>query len=139
MATLTDDGPETVTEAEFTAAMEAAAAERGPDFVYPKGADGWVQDNPDGADWCVYVRTDVDEPACIIGTALHRLGFPLSRLRCHEGDGSDDILEKLLPDLDEAAVSAAAAAQSAQDRGCTWEYALAAYKEELVMVARFDR
>lgn len=125
----TTTGPTAVTEAEFTAAMEAAIAERGPDWVYPRGQYGWGFGQLDHA--CLYVRADVDEPACIIGAVLHRLGFPLRRLREHEAQGSDEVLDTLLPELDPAVRSAASAAQDRQDDGFSWGYVLDAYRDTL--------
>jgi hypothetical protein len=129
------DAPRRITVAEFTAAMEAAVAERGRDFRYPKGREGWRTAKPD-RHWpggtpdvtCLYVRADVNEPACIIGTALHRLGFSLSELSRHEGDDVRGVLGALLIEPDELLLAAAASAQDRQDAGFSWGLALDTYK-----------
>lgn len=113
-----------VTEEQFTAAMREAVAERGPDFVYPLGEEGWT----DGGETCRYVRADVDEPACIIGMALHKVGVPLGQFEDVEGLAADEAI-KLLVNTSDKVKSAAADAQTRQDQGRTWGDALAAYEE----------
>lgn len=116
-----------VTEAEFTAAMEAAVAERGEDYVYPK-------DNPDF--WhphdktCVY-QTPTGEPACLIGLAMDKLGLDtpgyieteetayMMMNTHHEAEFPDNVKR------------AAEAAQYAQDRENTWGEALEMYRQKL--------
>lgn len=117
----------------FTAAIEAAVQERGPEFIYPKGEYGWrtLIGRPAGPSHdvtCLYVRTDADEPACIIGAALHQLGYPLAYLRRFEGDDGRDVLRMAIENVDERLVSAARAAQDHQDNGFTWGEALDVYR-----------
>ena len=63
-----------ITRENFTAAMRAAVAERGEDWVYPErvselAAPGW---RPKRGHECVYVLPD-GSPACLIGLALYKI------------------------------------------------------------------
>ena len=79
-----------VTTDQFTEAMRAAVAERGADWVYPRGERGWANGIA-----CRYVRSDVIEPACIIGLALHRLGVPLDVLHDNEGESASTVIGRV--------------------------------------------
>lgn len=116
----------TVTPEQFDTAMEQAVRERGPDFVYPKGESGWRL-NPSGM--CRYVRTDKEEPACLIGLALFKLGVPLEELRGYESSGADIVIDGTTSLGHEDVFAAATTAQSIQDEGSTWGEALRGYRK----------
>ncbi len=68
----------TITYQDALAALRAAVAEKGEDYVYEKvGAD-------DGINSCVY-KTENNEPSCIVGNALVRLGVPIRSLPSPRG------------------------------------------------------
>lgn len=105
----------TITEADFTAAIEKAVADKGADYVY------------DGA--CVYSRDG--EPACIVGTALANLGFEMNPEWDLDVDGQDSLAIRVLPsffDVPDRVVGAAQDAQHIQDARHSWGDALNAYK-----------
>lgn len=112
----------TITEADFTAAIEKAVADKGADYVY----------NPDDSRSCVY--TEDGEPSCIIGTALVNLGFepnpdwdnPMQTDKLLEDTTADTILPYFF-DIPENVVVAARRAQVDQDNGSTWGTALEDY------------
>lgn len=117
----------TITEADFTAALEKAVADKGADYVYY---------NPDHGRNCVY--TSNGEPSCIVGTALVNLGFepnPDWDNPFHPEAGVDEddtAADTILPrffDIPENVVLAACRAQLVQDTGGTWGAALFEYKE----------
>jgi hypothetical protein len=115
----------------FSNALRAAVAERGEGFVYPYGTEGWSPKDPyvDGEAFtsdCLYVRTDVDEPACLIGLALHKTGMSLDDLRKHESKSSWAFMGELGYSID--IVNAASDAQQAQDKGKPWGAALDAFE-----------
>lgn len=110
----------------FIEAMEAAVAQRGEDFVYPrdthKDDDEWWSD---GA--CVYSKPD-GTPACIIGLALTLAGetpppYTFGAI------GADAVLDNR--GYGPAVQNAAANAQVAQDKGLTWGEALKDFRESL--------
>lgn len=109
-----------IDDAAFTAAMRAAVAERGEDYVFP---NEWK----DGASQCRYVQPDGDGPACLIGVALHRLGVPLDALLDQEGCSASHVVGAVASGVTYAAARAANKAQEAQDIGATWGAALARY------------
>jgi hypothetical protein len=118
-----------ITEAQFTAAMEEAVQERGEDFTYPLYQPGW-DDNG-----CRYVRSDVDEPACLIGVALFKCGVSLTNLSGFEGQPATSVL-RILTDLNDdvwapAFHAAAFSAQRLQDAGRPWGDCLKEYKLKL--------
>jgi hypothetical protein len=118
---------------QFTAAMKAAVAERGADYVYPtEWRDTTVPgDNPAGM--CLYVKPDKSGPACLIGEALHRMGVPVEELALLENKGASMALSVVFghdPALFGYRV-AAESAQLEQDAGRTWGSALDAYKYHL--------
>lgn len=122
----------------FTAAMEAVVQERGPDWVYPLGEPGWVlaDDLMSASGGCRYVRTDADEPGCIIGAALHKMGVPLHQLRPWEGQSVAAVIPEIEITLNighasENLMDAADWAQTRQDLGATWGEALEKFKEVL--------
>ena len=117
-----------ITRENFTAAMRAAVAERGEDWVYPaEGGElaeqGWRSEEG-GA--CVYVLPD-GSPACLIGLALYKIDPALV-----EGlEGEDVTALRLLQRLgvdDGRLYMAAHVAQEAQDLGDTWGNALKIYE-----------
>lgn len=113
----------TITEADFTAAIEKAVADKGADYVY----------NPNNTRACTY--TEDGEPSCIVGTALINLGFeatpdwdyPIQHDVVLEDTAADTILPYFF-DIPQNVVVAARKAQHDQDNGSTWGDALNAYK-----------
>lgn len=61
----------TITYQDALAALRAAVEEKGADYVYEKVGTGAVQ--------CVY-RTEDNQPSCIVGNVLVRLGVPVEDL-----------------------------------------------------------
>lgn len=113
----------TITEADFTAAIEKAVADKGADYVY----------NPRHDRTCVY--TEDGEPSCIVGTALVNLGFepnPKWDTAPRSGVFEDTAADTILPhffDIPGDVVLAARKAQIEQDNGGTWGQALESYKK----------
>ncbi|MGI5133207.1 hypothetical protein ACQEVB_40850 [Pseudonocardia sp. CA-107938] len=128
----------TITDAQFRVAVAAAVAERGDDFIYPRGTCGWcvpddgthsiseAVDVPGAA--CLYVRTDVDEPACLFGLALTTCGVRPDELRPYEAWAVNDVLPLFIADVSEATQCAAGEAQREQDEGQTWGAALETFR-----------
>lgn len=114
-----------ITEPEFTQAMRDAVAERGEDWVYPKGEEAW--EGPDGQ--CRYFLDD-GQPACLIGTALCKLGVPGVRPG-HEGAYAGLVLHDIYGELPRGIPRAASLAQEVQDEGQPWGEALKAYLRAL--------
>jgi hypothetical protein len=79
---------------------------------------------------CRYFLTD-GQPACIIGTALAKLGYGPADVK--EGAGASWVLNHLT--TNDALVDAACHAQGAQDNGQTWGQALTSFEKTL---ARWD-
>jgi hypothetical protein len=104
-----------ITQEKFMSALRDAVAEKGDDYVYSR-LDGYVGT-------CLYVHDD--EPGCIMGNALHRMGVSLDQLGDKEGEGITSVLEYLhnrgiigdYPSLDLEKLSSI---QAAQDCGSTW-------------------
>ena len=111
-----------ITAENFTEAMRQAVAERGADWVYPAEDGEWMLDGSS----CCYFLLD-GSPACIIGTALHKLGYGPNDVS--EGTDAFGILTRWKAPLDVA--SAAGLAQDAQDEGKPWGEALATYETEM--------
>lgn len=65
----------TITYQDALAALRAAVHERGANYVYRP---------VDGLDQCVY-RTEDNQPSCIVGNALVRLGVPVEDLPSPHG------------------------------------------------------
>ena len=119
-----------ITRENFTAAMRAAVAERGEDWVYPADGSelaeqGWRSE--DGT--CVYVLPD-GSPACLIGLALYKIDPALV-----EGlEGENAVALRLLHRLgveDVGLYGAAWDAQWVQDLGETWGNALKIYERAM--------
>ena len=114
----------TITEADFTAAIEKAVADKGADYIY----------NPDFTRACTY--TEDGEPSCIVGTALINLGFeatpdwddPIQHDVVLEDTAADTILPYFF-DIPQNVVTAARKAQCVQDECGTWGTALENYKQ----------
>lgn len=114
--------------------LRLAVAERGHGYIDP-GAEG-------GRDDCRYVVLDEagDMPGCIAGTALFKVGVPLSELRQWEGNTVDSMIPAVktwpttgygnMTDADgfltREAGSVLMKAQSIQDAGAPWGAALGA-------------
>lgn len=124
----------TFTIDEFTAAMEAAVEERGPDFVYPD-EEPWM----DTYGQCQYSLPD-GTPACIIGLALSKLDpdavpghgavYGASTLLKGRVQGDTEGETNLF-------LSAADNAQDKQDSRETWGQALTEYKDTLAENSSF--
>lgn len=123
-----------ITLREFDRALHAAVAERGEQYIYP---DEWrtQQEEPDFPGQCMYVHHD--EPACLLGLALHKCGVPVAELGCHEGmpashtcayaglQGFTVWLGTGLPDrINDRLARALDATQQEQDAGSPWVAAL---------------
>jgi hypothetical protein len=116
-------------------ALKAAVAKRGEDYVYEQTESGN----------CLYVRDGM--PSCLIGQVLFDLGIPLERLKGADGYNSEDgdnegenpdawqLLDSLesegLVSFRPAVQGAFRVAQSRQDCGWPWGYALHAALGEL--------
>lgn len=114
--------PELITKAKALELLEAAVAERGADYVYPRTFDGTGPS-------CVYVRGG--KPACLVGLAMTKAGVPIEQLAGWDTRFESDA-HSVLVDDGLAAVDVAemlAAAQSVQDDGGTWGEALDAAKD----------
>lgn len=116
----------------FTEALEAAVAERGEDWTYPKYQE--VPGSCLDTEWhyvggaCRYVTRTANEPACIIGLALTKMGFTPRQLDARASAGSMmEVLDVGTTDERDAAYTA----QRKQDTGGTWGEALTTYKEAL--------
>lgn len=113
-----------ITRASFTAAMEAAVAERGADYVYTYTKNIFNR--------CEYTEED-GAPGCIIGLALAKLGYTGENTRTLAygcGLGAVQALLRLGVH-DERLRAAAELAQRAQDGGEDWGAALATYHRVL--------
>lgn len=112
-----------ITEAEFTAAMEAAVAERGENYVYKAPLDGD----------CVYVDQD-GNPSCLIGAAIAKIDPSLlPEWGDFANDGGAAATFGHVLSTHRLAL-AADQAQNTQDGGGTWGDALENYKWTLAHV-----
>ena len=120
-----------ITEESFVSALRAAVAEKGEDYVYtnPDGREA----GDDGEATCHYVHGD--QPGCLVGNVLHRLGVPLSVLELHEGGAAYEVMGRIREsgqlDFDLGVRGAAEMAQNRQDAGYSWGYAMEAALGEL--------
>lgn len=107
-----------VTNEDLLRTLREVAAEQ-PEKVYksPAGAGGS----------CFYVHGN--EPGCIVGHALHRLGVPLETLKEHESDAARAPLNDLFPEVTEGAMDLVDSVQYLQDRGEPWGEAIKALDE----------
>lgn len=119
-----------ITRENFTAAMRAAVAERGEDWVYPEegselAEQGWRSE--EGT--CVYVLPD-GSPACLIGLALYKID---PGLLTHVELQSDDVSVVMgrAGVRDRLLLLAADRAQTKQDRDEPWGDALKEYERVL--------
>lgn len=100
-------------------ALDAAVAERGADYVYPRDRDGWTA----LAGACVYQLAD-GTPACIVGDVLHRLNPELVPPPGCVNDAKT-IIKDVIPEAFEAddlwnIADLLRTAQFYQDCGETW-------------------
>jgi hypothetical protein len=98
-------------------------AERGADYVYKRPT------NTFGVPTCLYVDVDRDQPSCLVGHVLHRLGVPLETLKSADQFSfpATDVCHDLLGGsaFDDGEISHFLdAVQSRQDIGRTWGEAL---------------
>lgn len=119
-----------ITRENFTAAMRAAVAERGEDWVYPaEGSElaeqGWRSE--EGT--CVYVLPD-GSPACLIGLALYKIDPALVEGLEGENASAFRLLHRLGVE-DGGVCRAARKAQRTQDGGGTWGNALKIYERAM--------
>lgn len=119
-----------ITRENFTAAMRAAVAERGEDFVYPaKGSElaeqGWRSENGT----CVYALPD-GSPACLIGLALYKIDPGLLTHVEFQADSASRVMGRAGVQ-DEMVLLAADRAQTMQDVGVSWGDALSEYERVL--------
>jgi hypothetical protein len=108
--------------------MRDAVAERGKDWSYPRGKDGWVTSSHSGDPGSLYVRTDEDSCGCLVGLALHKAGVPLQWMKAREGDSALGLLTEL--GISKGVAHAANHAQMAQDSGSSWGRALFEFDAE---------
>lgn len=120
-----------ITEAEFTAAMEAAVAERGEDFVYP---DEWRDKTkrdifgPDGP--CLYSLPS-GEPACLIGLALFKIDPKLMPDSGYVGSVSELVGNGVIRFESPLLADAAAEAQDSQDLKNPYGVVLQQYRDRV--------
>ena len=131
--------PTRITKAQALAALEAAVADYGEDFVDP---------NVGGAGFCAYTyELDGRVCHCIAGRALVELGVPIPDERGDRDVASCSLTssgggparrqwaatfpEVPYPPLTNAAARVLGAAQDAQDVGRTWGDALAAARKAM--------
>ncbi|MFE5159116.1 hypothetical protein ACFRNT_11390 [Streptomyces sp. NPDC056697] len=115
-----------ITGEQLTAAIREVVAEN-PERVYE--APQHMRIGGQTSAECYYVHTDVDgenqQPGCVIGHALFRLGVPLWQLADGEGTTAFGVIPATttLSDRDPAVVFANRV-QDRQDLGATWADAL---------------
>ena len=119
-----------ITRENFTAAMRAAVAERGEDWVYPaEGSElaeqGWRPE--EGT--CVYVLPD-GSPACLIGLALYKIDPGLLTHVEFQSDNASRVMNRAGVQ-DRMLLLAADMAQGAQDEDVPWGDALSGYERAL--------
>lgn len=115
-----------ITRENFTAAMRAAVAERGEDFVYPaEGSELAKQGWRSGEGTCVYVLPD-GTPACLIGLALYKIDPGLLTHVEFQPDSASRVMIRAGVQ-DEMLLLAAAMAQDEQDEGASWGESLKKY------------
>lgn len=118
----------TITAADAISAMQKCVEERGFNYVYRKIDDG----KP-----CLNWHEETDEPGCIVGMALYKLGVPAEILRANDvgpaGQWQDMLREVNLKDygcefnhfrITRNATTLFTIAQVAQDNGAPWGAAL---------------
>lgn len=96
-----------VSEEVVISTLREVAAGR-PDYVYER---------PEGGSYCLYVHGD--QPGCIVGHVLNRLGVPLAELEKREGRGAFVVAAEFLHTTGFAR-EVLDVAQALQDRGRTW-------------------
>ena len=93
-------------------------AQEQPDFVYKR---------PESSSFCLYVHEASDgskTPGCIVGHALHRLGFSFDELEI--GGTAGEALHRLgISDWDKDTVVWITRVQGEQDTGIPWGQAVA--------------
>lgn len=108
------------------ATMEAIVDEYGHEYLYPPAIDG----RP-----CRYLDEDTDEPSCLIGHVLVRLGTPVELIAQVEGTSPDGgslnapAGASVFGTFDLGVRKVMRSAQSRQDHGRTWGDALRTAKE----------
>ena len=119
-----------ITRENFTAAMRAAVAERGENWVYLEGGSelakqGWRSE--EGT--CVYVLPD-GTPACLIGLALYKIDPGLLTHVEFQYDDASRVMKRAGVQ-DRTLLRAANMAQYRQDEGAPWGDALSGYERAL--------
>lgn len=115
-----------ITRENFTAAMRAAVAERGEDFVYPaEGSELAKQGWRSGEGTCVYVLPD-GTPACLIGLALYKIDPDLLTYVDFPAQSASRVMNRAGV-RDRVLLLAADTAQNEQDEGASWGESLKEY------------
>lgn len=121
--------PVEITRENFTAAIRAAVADKGADYMYP--AEERISNDAE-VDTCVYAHDG--QPSCLIGHALYRIDPEyLTEIPKHDNleyASADDVLS-VFGVVDEALLRAANAAQFEQDHNRSWGVALELYEIKL--------
>ncbi|MGK5530882.1 hypothetical protein [Streptomyces sp. URMC 129] len=103
---------EETTDEEFLRVLQGVVAEQ-PDRVYER---------PGLMESCLYLHGD--EPGCLIGHVLLRLGVHADKVRAREGDAAGDVMRDLLPLVSPDLRSDMDCVQQWQDGGTPWGQAL---------------
>ena len=118
------------TNQEITAAIKAALAAMGEDYVYKR-----IPNDVSGSDGCLYAVGG--QPSCIVGHVLHTLDPEMfekvadyeENLPQYRDSGFGEVAECLDLPFDRDQVSALCLMQVAQDGGRTWSAAAREYEE----------
>lgn len=106
------------------AAADAAVAERGEGYRYPRKwkvrPSGWRLWERWRKVQCQYVRPDNAGPACLIGEILHRNGVPLEELALREDRDAPEVIAALFPDTSSEVTYWLSNAQVRQDDRERW-------------------
>lgn len=113
-----------VTDSEVLAAVDAALAERGADYVY---SNPYASTATTPAMSCLYVHGE--ETGCLVGNVMHRLGVPLDALQRWEGVRASTVMRRAEADLGIVVPAWSrymlSRAQAQQDHGEEWGEAIA--------------
>lgn len=107
------------------AALQGGVKEKGEDFIYVnrEGISSLNDDGYHSGTPCHYVHGP-DEPGCIVGNALHRLGVSLIALSEYEEKSAYQIVNGLVADeiitCDNDAKTLLILVQNKQDYGVSW-------------------
>jgi hypothetical protein len=115
--------PITVPATKVLQTLREVVAER-PEYEYKAPADMLSYED---SSMCFYVHGD--QPGCLVGHVLNRVGVPLSVLAQREGVGAYSVVPQVLnltgePDDVATVQDVLTEVQYAQDQGATWGEAL---------------